>query len=261
MNVLWSRLAKRWLILAIIIALIISFLQFVTLTKIPIEDSPYTRWLSIDSFNFAPIVFFILLPIFSSLPASIMLKEDYDSGLLYKWKLQKSIKQVLFDYIKIAFITGFIVTALALSANLFSWFMILPNIKPDNLLNKNILVINFNTLFVSLYYTHPFIHAILSIIFAAFWSGLFAVFVTVTSLWVKNKFAAACSGLVLQIVLLLFNNLFKLPNLVSYAPADFLHETAPTTNISLPVTMIVTLLLMIYCGVMFYIDQKKLINL
>ncbi|CAM3136441.1 hypothetical protein SAMN04487792_1397 [Lactobacillus bombicola] len=154
MNVLWSRLAKRWLILAIIIALIISFLQFVTLTKIPIEDSPYTRWLSIDSFNFAPIVFFILLPIFSSLPASIMLKEDYDSGLLYKWKLQKSIKQVLFDYIKIAFITGFIVTALALSANLFSWFMILPNIKPDNLLNKNILVINFNTLFVSLYYTH-----------------------------------------------------------------------------------------------------------
>lgn len=43
MKVLWSRLAKRWLILAIIIALIISFLQFVTLTKIPIEDSPYTR--------------------------------------------------------------------------------------------------------------------------------------------------------------------------------------------------------------------------
>lgn len=261
MKFLWSRLEKRWFFFAIVLAVIISGLQFFPLKTIPPEDSPYTRWLGIDSFSFAPIAFFILLPLLASIPASTLLKDDYQSGLLSKLKLNEPLNRVLRQYVSIAFITGFIVTAIPLLINLCSWFMVLPNIRPDNLLNKNILVININTMFVALYYSHPLLHALLSIIFASFWGGLFAIFGVVTSLWIKNRFLAMCSSLILQIVSLLLNAFIKLPNLVSYAPADFLHETAPTANVSLLVTGIVTLLLILYCLVMFQIDKKRLVSL
>lgn len=262
MHYLWSRLNKKWLLLALVIGIVISFLQLLQVLKpIPANSSPFTYWLSIDPFNFSAIIFFLLLPFFASLPAGIIIKNDIESGMLYKFKIRNSLKTVLFDYTILSFLIGFIVVAIPLLINFFSWFMVLPNVKPDNLLNKNILVINFNCIFVTLYYSHPFVHAILSILFASFWGGLFSVFTTVTSLWIKNKFSALCSSLVLQIVLLLSNAVIKLPNLISYAPADFLHEAAPDKNLSLLTTCVVTSLMIAYCLILFIADKKKVISL
>ncbi|MFK5261403.1 hypothetical protein ACI3PM_18000, partial [Lactiplantibacillus plantarum] len=49
-------------------------------------------------------------------------------------------------------------------------------------------------------------------------------------------FVALSTGLIVQIAILMLNSLLMLPDLVSFSPADFLHEMAPNTNISLPVT-------------------------
>lgn len=261
MKFLWSRLNKLWLFLALVIGISISFLQcIVSASKyIPATNSPYTMWISIDGFTFVPTIFFILLPLIASLPASTLLKEDFTNGYFYKLKMGKSIKQILATYLGIAFMTGFIVIAVPLLFNFFSWFMILPNVKPDNLLNINIGARNFTMLFVSLYYSHPFIHAILSIIFSSLWSGLFAVFTMVTSLWIKNKFAAMCTGLVLQIILLLMNATIHLPYFISYSPADFLRELPGTANIYVAVFM--TAILLLYCMIMFHVDEKRLAEL
>ena len=261
MKFLWSRLNKLWLFLALVIGISISFLQcIVSATKnIPATNSPYTMWISIDGFTFVPTIFFILLPLIASLPASTLLKEDFTNGYFYKLKMGKSIKQILATYLGIAFMTGFIVIAVPLLFNFLSWFMILPNIKPDNLLNINIGARNFTMLFVSLYYSHPFIHAILSIMFSSFWGGLFSVFAMVTSLWIKNKFAAMCTGLVLQIVLLLMNATIHLPYFISYSPADFLRELPGTANIYVVVFM--TAILLLYCMIMFHLDEKRLAEL
>ena len=261
MKFLWSRLNKLWLFLALVIGISISVVQCgISASKnIPATNSPYTMWISIDQFTFVPTIFFILLPLIASLPASTLLKEDFTNGYFYKLKMGKSIKQILLGYLKIAFMTGFIVIAVPLQFNFLSWFMILPNIKPDNLLNINIGARNFTMLFVSLYYSHPFVHAILSIIFSSLWGGLFSVFAMVTSLWIKNKFAAMCTGLVLQIVLLLMNATIHLPYLISYSPADFLRELPGTANIYVVVFM--TAILLLYCMIMFHLDEKRLAEL
>lgn len=259
MAFLWLRLPKKRVVLAVVIALSICALQMIQLLKpIPAGNSPYTRWLSIDPFSFLPIIFFILLPLIASIPAGTLLKNDVDSGLFAKVKLQSPLQKVMWSYIGIAFLTGFAIIALALLLNLAFYFTVLPNIKPDNLLNSNILLINQNTMLVSLYYAHPLLHAAISILFTSTWAGLFSVFVTVTAIWIKNAFVAMSLGLVVQIVVLMLNSFIKLPNSVSYSPADFLHEMAPT-NVSLAVTGIVTLLMLIYCIVFSQIGVKHLV--
>ena len=262
MKFLWSRLNKLWLFLALAIGISISVVQCIVSTSknILATNSPYTMWISIDGFTFVPTIFFILLPLIASLPASTLLKEDFTNGYFYKLKMGKSIKQILLGYLEIAFMTGFIVIAVPLLFNFLSWFMILPNVKPDNLLNINIGARNFTMLFVSLYYSHPFVHAILSIIFSSLWGGLFAVFAMVTSLWIKNKFAAMCTGLVLQIILLLMNATIHLPYFISYSPADFLREL-PGIMTNIYVVVFMTAILLLYCMIMFHLDEKRLAEL
>lgn len=192
-------------------------------------------------------------------PRRSLVKNDVDSVLFAKVKLQSSLQKVMWSYIGIAFLTGFAIIALALLLNFAFYFTVLPNIKPDNLLNSNILLINQNTILVSLYYAHPLLHAAISILFASTWAGLFSVFVTVTAIWIKNAFVVMSLGLVAQIVVLMLNSFIKLPNSVSYSPADFLHEMSPTANVNLAVTGIVTLLMLIYCIVFSQIGVKHLV--
>lgn len=63
----------------------------------------------------------------------------------------------------------------------------------------------------------------------------------------------------MQIAILMLNSLLMLPDLVSFSPADFLHEMAPNTNISLPVTGLATLTLLTYCLVFARIGVKRLV--
>lgn len=154
------RLPKKRLWLAVSIALAISCLQMTQILNfIPVGESPYTRWLSIDPFNFTPILFFILLPLIASIPAGSLLKNDADSGLLAKVKLHSPFQKVIRSYVGIAFLSGFTIIAIALLINLLFYFTIFPNIRPDNLLNSNILLINQNTMLVGLYYAHPLIRS------------------------------------------------------------------------------------------------------
>lgn len=255
------RLPKKRLWLAVSIALAISCLQMTQILNfIPVGESPYTRWLSIDPFNFTPILFFILLPLIASIPAGSLLKNDADSGLLAKVKLHSPFQKVIRSYVGIAFLSGFTIIAIALLINLLFYFTIFPNIRPDNLLNSNILLINQNTMLVGLYYAHPLLHAAISILFASLWGGLFSVFVMVTSIWIKNSFVALSTGLVVQVAILMLNHLVRLPNLVSFSPADFLHELSPDANVSLTVTGIVTMLMLIYCAALAQIGEKHLVS-
>lgn len=113
---------------------------------------------------------------------------------------------------------------------------------------------------VGLYYAHPLLHAAISILFASLWGGLFSVFVMVTSVWIKNSFVALSIGLVVQVAILMLNHLVGLPNLVSFSPADFLHELSPDANVSLTVTGIVTMLMLIYCAALAQIGEKHLVS-
>ena len=62
-----------------------------------------------------------------------------------------------------------------------------------------------------------------------------------------------------QIVLLLMNATIHLPYFISYSPADFLRELPGTANIYVAVFM--TAILLLYCMIMFHVDEKRLAEL
>ncbi|WKB49919.1 hypothetical protein QYH60_13275 (plasmid) [Lactococcus lactis subsp. lactis] len=251
-----KRLQKKMIGASLLIGVVICMLQFYQVINNYLlygmdasrifSESPYTTWIGIDPFNFSPSLFFLLIPIIASVPTATLLRQDINNRFIVQLKLRKSLKQVIWSYAIVAFISGFIVIAVPLLINFGSYFFILPNVKPDDMINSNLTIMNKNTLLVSLYYTHPFFHALLAIIFASFWGGIFSLFTFASSLFIKNKFVALCSGLILQIILLLVNSMLKLPKDISYAPFNFLKEMN-NANIDISTVLTVTIFMIAVC--------------
>lgn len=256
------RIQKRSVWLGLVVGISLSVIQIAQsldgqlLSRNLFFESPYTRWLGMDPFNFSALLFYILLPLIAALPAGSVLHRDLTSGLIGQVKMRRNLKSTLWGYVWAAFITGALVVGIALSVNLAVYFMVLPNIRPDNLLNANVAVMSQNTLFVTLYYQHPLLHALLSLTFASFWAGLFAAFATITAFWINNQFLVLAMGFFLQIVLLVANTILRLPGQVSYVPMDFLKETA-NSFISLPVAGSVTLAMVLIIVSMVHWGGKR----
>lgn len=262
-----QRINRRNVVFALLIGIVFSIWQILQsflgepnlLKNKLFFDSPYTKWLSVDPFNFTPIIFFMVLPLISSLPAASLIREDLNNGFIYQVLLKNKNSKVLISYLTMSFITGIIVVAIPLIINLIAYLEFLPNIRPDNLVNINILAINKNTLFVTWFYEHPLFHAILFIIITSIWSGLFASFATVNNFLFENKFIALLSGLFLQIILFVTNTVVQLPNQVSFVPADFLKEVS-NANVDLNVLITMSLIIIIYCVfVLFGLGRRRIV--
>ena len=257
MSLLWSRLNKSWFVAAIAVGMAVSLGQIIVncYTGMANIDSPYTRWLSINTDSSATTIFFILLPFLASIPAGNMLKEDLDSGLFNKFKLQVPVARLIMQYAAMAFMTGFVTIMIPMLFNLLGYLLILPNFKPDNLLNINIGVFNFNTMLVSLYYSHPFVHACLNILLASVWGGLFSVFVLVNSVWIRNRFASLSTALVLELILMELDAVLPIDDMPSISPTDFLPENGSRPLLWL--TALMTIALAAYCMGMYKLACRR----
>lgn len=238
------RISKKSILFALTLSSLLVIVQIFKNLKyfiFPIHffESPYTRWFSIDPFSFSSVVFFIILPIIASIPASSILKEDIISGLINKVLHNHSIPKIISIYSLTSFVLGFVVIAIPLLTNLLFYFTIFPNIKPNAILNENLLIISQNTQLAETYFNHPLFHALIFIFFAAFWGGLFAALNCILSLYFKNKLLSIFAAQFLQLLILALNLFIKLPNIVSYSPADFVKETA-SANVDVLVSLTVS---------------------
>ncbi len=206
------------------------------------HDSPYTSWLSMDQFNFIPILFFLLVPLLASIPGATLITKDLKEHFTRQLILRLGGLKVAWGYLLTSLILGSILVGGTLLINFLAFFLLLPNTVPDIFLNLNIAVITQDTMWVSLYYTQPFPHALFSIVVATVWSGLFAAFATSMAWFINNRFFAVASGLILQVGLMLLNMVFPLPRQISYIPYDFMHESA-SANVSGKVVLIMTLVM------------------
>lgn len=258
-----KRIKLKTVCLALVVGGVISVLQIYQtispelLMNNQFYDSPYTKWLSIDPFNFSPVIFFILLPIIASIPAGSLLKEDIDSGFIRHLRIHYKSREILRGYATTAFILGFLVIFSILITNFLLYFLMLPNIIPNMILNNNLLINNQNTMLVAIYYSHPFFHGLLSIVFCSCFAGLFSAFVSVNGLIIKNKFTVLISSLLLEIFLLMANTFVQLPNKMSYVPSDFLKESA-NENLSLVLSLTTTALLIFYVITVMSYGRKKI---
>ncbi|WP_125545774.1 hypothetical protein [Levilactobacillus lindianensis] len=264
MLTLWHRLNKRTLFSIFVIALLLPsiqaypILQQFTQQSNSFHSSPYTLWMGIDSFHFASIAYYLVLPLIAALPAATLLKKDLSNGFFMQVKLKNTLKQVLRDYYVLAFLLGGLIVTLPLLVNFTAIALKVPSTFPDNLLNQNILVINRNTLLVSLYYTHPFVHYLLNLIMVFLWGGLYALFTTAISLNLNNRFFSLSVGLLIQMSLLLFQGLHVTP--YSLSPADFLKQTA-MSDISLGTTLATTIVSIGCTMILLRLGREKLSDL
>lgn len=264
MLTLWHRLNKRTLSSIFIIALLLpsiqayQILQQFTQQSNPFHSSPYTLWMGIDNFNFSPIAYYLLLPLIAAMPAATLLKKDLTSGFFMQVKLKNTLKQVLRNYYVLSFLLGGLIVTLPLLFNFTAIALKVPSTFPDNLLNQNILVINRNTLLVSLYYNHPFIHYLLNVTMVFLWGGLYALFTTAISLILRNRFFSLSIGLLIQMALLLFQGLQV--TAYSLSPADFLKQTA-MSDVSLGTTLATTIVAIGITAVLLKLGRKKLSDL
>lgn len=257
------RLSKKLIILTIGMGLSLSILQLAQsinsdlLKNNIFHDSPYSKWFSIDPFNFSPVIFFLILPMLASMPVSMILHEDMKSGILNQLRSKYKLKSILSGYAVVSFIVGFCAVFIPLALNFITYLLLLPNIRPDNLVNSNMLIVGRNTLFVSIFYQHPLIHVISSIVWSSFWGGLFTIFAVGVSIWAKNKYLALFSGLILQMFLLILNTFLNLSKLGSYVPKDFLSETS-ATNIDLRLVVGITAIFIVVNTLLFKLGRMKI---
>ncbi|WP_125766328.1 hypothetical protein [Lapidilactobacillus wuchangensis] len=259
---LWQRINWRLVTSSLLVALIISGGQFwqsfwtIQQRSGRFYDSPYTSWLSIDQFNLTPVVFFILLPLLASLPGVTLLANDLKTHFFEQITNRIGLNKTIRRYLLLIAGLGAATIFISLLVNLLAFFLILPNNRPDEFLNSNILVINLNTLLVPLYYQHPLVHALLSILLASVWAGLFSAFAGAISFYVRQRFLAVSASLLLQMGLLISNQVLPLGNQISYVPSDFLRESA-NANLSLGVVLIETCLLIVVIMVLSYTGGRR----
>lgn len=243
MRTIWNRFDKRNSYLSLLIALILPMMQIHQKLTISARvdnrfwESPFTLWMGVDNFGFSTVTYYLVLPLVAALPVATILRKDLDNGFLMQLRIKRKLKPVLRGYLAWSFILGGLVVALPLLINIISLALVYPSVVPDNLLNQNILVINKNTLLVSLYYHHPWVHSFLNLLVVFFWGGLFAMFTTVMSLLLKNRFLALSSGLLMQLGLMLVQEFGITAG--SIVPADFIKQSA-SSGINLLVALEVT---------------------
>lgn len=230
MDLIFKRLDYRVVTLYFGMALILPIIQiFQSLNKRLLVsntffDSPYTKWIGIDSFHFSATAFYLLLPLLAALPVSTLIRKDLEIGFFAQLQVRIGMRAVFKSYFWCAVTMGAVIVMIPLLINLAGYFLLLPDSHPDHLLNNNILVINRNTLLVSLYYQHPLMHALLSILFAGFWGSLFSVFCLGWSLLISNRFVALTMGFILQLGMILFQGMTDLA--ATFVPMYFVTETS-----------------------------------
>lgn len=254
------RLQKRSLYISIAIGLLISIIHiFVRLyglsTYKDIIFTPYTSWISIDVFSFLSIIFYLTLPLIASLPFSSVLREDLDSGLTNHIFLFSTRKKYFSRVLLVTFYTGFLVIIIPLTINILASFLLLPNFSPDELVNRNINMSSVSTFFISLYYTHPFIHMIFYLVFTSLWGGIFAIFSLGLSIFVKNRLVGVSSSFILQIFLYLINNIFIADK--SITPFTFLPAHASMNFVNFSLTCSITFVVLISSLVIYVLGVNK----
>lgn len=219
--------------------------------------TPYTSWLGIDVFSLFNLLFYFSLPLFASLGLPTAIKADLDSGFIQHIRMHIPLKKYMLGSVIASFLSGFMIVFIALLLSVFAAFALLPNIMPDDLINRNISILGDTTLFVSMYYTHPFVHMLFYVFFGSLFGGIFSVLSLVASLNIKNKIMGILTPFVLQIILFIANSVFVIK---AITPFMFLPETTPIKPIDITHTLftlggiIVLIIILFFMGIRKYED-------
>ncbi|MGE8204971.1 hypothetical protein ACQKP0_10435 [Heyndrickxia sp. NPDC080065] len=218
-----------------------------------VDSTPYSEWFEFGVATSLTMLFFLLLPILASLPFADTFSKDKQSGYLRSILSKGKMKEYFKGLYITNFITSGVMITIPLLVNIYLAFMILPNVKPDPVVNSRMSLDFMNSFFPELYYSHPLIHMLFYVVLAFLFSGMFATISLSISFFVKNRFFILVSGFLLQMILSL---VFQFTENYGWIPSSFLLEQSQP-SVSLVVTVFIFCCGMMLSTLIYILGVKK----
>ncbi len=170
----------------------------------PGNFSPYYHWIMGDTFW--SLVFSLLLPFMAALGNSQMTYEDADSGfLMHILQIRGRAGYAVFSLVSVC-VSAFLSTVLVLLTDVLLTFSLLPDVRPDQVLNSSEGYSCLFTYHVEWMYSDPWKLVFFYIILAGCVTSLFAMMTAVCGLYFKNRFTVMFSGFLLGMVFFVLAN-------------------------------------------------------
>ncbi|MFT8838335.1 hypothetical protein [Liquorilactobacillus satsumensis] len=216
--------------------------------------TPYTKWIYFNAGSGYSFLFVLALPLFCSLGLNQLIYDDLKSGFWHYKLIQGSLKRYSLVTSLLSFVSGFAMCGVLLLLDLGLTFLLLPNVKPDFILNANAPVLPQFTFFSNLYYSHPLVLFFAYIIFSSFVAGLFSLFSGMLSFYIRKKFAVVSTGFVIGFVLTILATVFTKQ---IYSPLLIISGYNPVYNPPLITALLGYLITLILVEVGFVLGVHK----
>ena len=164
--------------------------------------SLFVNWIGVNGVTVGAVVFYAVWPFLAAMPYGWSLYEDNRSHMTNNILTRVPYSQYLTAKMAAVFVSGGIAIALPVTADLFASAMICPACIP----RVTLPITGFcsGTAFLAkLYYTHPWLHAIIWCVIEFFWGGVAASLCIIVGHKVKHRFFVIATPLLLFLLLLL----------------------------------------------------------
>lgn len=186
-------------------------------------DTLYNQWIGAEGGSVFYYIFYIMIPVFSAFAYSWSYADEEKNGYLRQMTIKGNRGDYIFAKYISVFISGGLVTFIALLINIALCATYFPVITPDVYYDVYY-GIGLRNAFGDLFYSIPDVYMLIYVIITCLYSGLFAVFSMVCSYFIKNKYIVMFIPFFLCIFLTYISNVMGLR--VQIVPTSFLHPGA-----------------------------------
>lgn len=220
------------------------------------ENRILEGWIGCEAFSAYNQMFFLLMPLLSSMPYGISLLNEWKSGYAGQMIARCGRKRYLSAKFIAVFISGGIAAALPLVLNLLATACYLPIAGVDPLALQSFI---WNAdMWGKLYYEYPILYALGYICIDFIYGGIFACMTLVCTKWLENRFGAVMFPLMINCACYygigsLFITLNKFNFSVFINPA----QPAPLTNRFDCILIVTVVLTAALAGVYAFSNRKR----
>lgn len=185
--------------------------------------SLYDSWLgACGGIDLAPMLFFYLVPLLAALPCGWSIADEIHSGYLKVIVPRTGRRNYFASRLLAAFLSGGAVVSLPLLFNFGLTAALLPAVTPHPY-NDMYYPVSHGDLFSVIAYAHPLVYALLCILLAFLFSGLFSCLSLVAALHSRRRITALVIPYITVILCDTTRNFLNYTSTISTSPLDLTH--------------------------------------
>lgn len=248
------KLPTFWIMLSLMLVLpIFNILQnldysfktnYTTVTNFNFFNTPYYHWIAGDDNSGRATLFFFLLPLLVSIPATSLLISNQKSGYHYYARYRLQTKKYYNSFLSAALLIGAVVPFLVLLFNFLALFLVWPNTLPLASAFSDMGIFGRSFMFPALFFNHPFWAIMVNILLISLYGSLCAVISITCSLFISHTFICILIPFALQLLIGFIASIFPF---TAITPAEFLCLSVHTTRPSSMYLFVIPLVLILFC--------------